>query len=100
MEEKQITKDEYIKLLELENYKLTSALKSLKTSLELKQIILNNTIANEQGKETCIVKFNSIEQFATYLSAFNESLIRSADFYMNRPIEEIKKEVENILKYR
>lgn len=86
--------------LQLENYKLNSSLKNLELQLELQQIILKNTIANENGIDTSTVKFNSIEQIATYLCAMNQALITSTMFYINRPIEDIKKEVEDILNYK
>ncbi|MGL5329898.1 MAG: hypothetical protein ACRDD7_11555 [Peptostreptococcaceae bacterium] len=86
--------------LDLENYKLNSALKNLELQLELQQIILKNTIANENGADTSTVKFNSIEQFATYLCAMNQALVSSVKFYINRPVEDIRKEIEDILEYK
>lgn len=39
---------------------------------EILGLILTNTIKNEDGEETCTVKFKDIKSFATYIKAMND----------------------------
>lgn len=85
--------------LQLENYKLNGALDSVATQLEILQIILNNAVANEQGKDTCTIQFTSVEQLSLYLAGMNQALINSLIHYRNKPLDEIKRNIDQILSY-
>ena len=101
-----VTKEDYEGLCEAyqqaqyELCKRWSAIYNLKNSLEFQQLLLKDTIAREQGKESSVVKLKDIESFVTYLTAFNQQLINSLDYALNRPLEEVKGEVDNLMSIR
>jgi regulator of replication initiation timing len=39
---------------------------------KIMNLIIDNTIKNENGEDTCTIKFDSIKTFATYVKAMND----------------------------
>lgn len=73
-------RDRYI-VLDREEYKSVQSkkyekyyciLKTLENNLKVSDIIISNTIKNENGEETSTVKFDSIKSFAQNMKCFND----------------------------
>lgn len=57
---------EYLKKIE----KLCNSLRTLDGNLKVSNAVIDETIKNENGKETNTIKFDSIKQFAEYIKCF------------------------------
>jgi len=68
-------------------------LSSISTFLSINKIILENTIQNEQGLETCTVKFKDILSFANYIRCLNDNQI----LFLKRDMEKIVKKHYKLL---
>ena len=62
----------------LQQYNVLTTLHSNQKILDL---ILSNTIMNEDGEESCTMKFKDIKSFATYIKAMNDI---SIEYVKNR----------------
>ena len=47
-------------------------LNTLKNNLKISDIIISNTIKNENGEKTSTIKFDSIKAFAQNMKCFND----------------------------
>lgn len=77
-------RDRYI-VLDREEYKSVQnkkyekyyyILKTLENNLKISDIIISNTIKNENGEKTSTVKFDSIKSFAQNIKGFNDLSIQ------------------------
>lgn len=65
------------------NDSLLKILNDVKSNYEVLNIIVTNTIDNEEGKETNFTKFNSILDFANYIRNTNNASINSINTKLN-----------------
>jgi hypothetical protein len=49
-----------------------SVLRTVYSNNKILDLILINTIKNEDGEETCTMKFNDIKSLTTYIKAMND----------------------------
>lgn len=65
-------KEEYKSIQRKKYEKYYSVLKTLKNNLKISDIIISDTIKNENGEETSTIKFDSIKTFAQNMKCFND----------------------------
>ncbi|GFI30093.1 hypothetical protein IMSAGC013_01480 [Lachnospiraceae bacterium] len=65
-------KEEYKSIQRKKYEKYYSALKTLKNNLQISDVIISDTIKNENGEETSTIKFDSIKTFAQNMKCFND----------------------------
>lgn len=65
-------KEEYKSLQSKKYERYYSILKTLENNLKISDIIISDTIKNENGEETSTVKFDSVKAFAQNMKCFND----------------------------
>lgn len=65
-------KEEYKSIIRKKYEKYYYALKTLENNLKISDIIISDTIKNENGEETSTVKFDNIKSFAQNIKCFND----------------------------
>lgn len=65
-------KEEYKSIQSKKYKKYYCILKTLENNLKISDIIISNTIKNENGEETSTVKFDSVKAFAQNMKCFND----------------------------
>ena len=81
-----LKKDTYNNL-HMKNYtEYCNTLKAIEFNCKTVEMIISNTIKNENGEETSTNKFDSIESFAQYMKCFNDMNIS----YIKEKLEENK----------
>ena len=79
-----LNKDTYDNL-HMKNYtEYCNTLKAIEFNCKTAEMIISNTIKNENGEETSTSKFDSIESFAQYMKCFNDMNIS----YIKEKLEE------------
>lgn len=71
-----LDKEEYKNAQSKKYEKYYCVLKTLENNLKISDIIISNTIKNENGEETSTVKFDSVKAFAQNMKCFNDLNIR------------------------
>lgn len=79
-------KEEYESTQSKKNEKYYCVLKTLENNLKVSDVIISNTIKNENGEETNTVKFDSVKAFAQNMKCFNDLNIH----YLEEQLGEIK----------
>ena len=77
-------KEEYTNVQRKQYEEYYYTLKILKNNLKISDIIISNTIKNENGEKTSTVKFDSVKAFAQNMKCFNDLNIQ----YIERQLEE------------
>lgn len=67
-----IDKEEYKSIQSKKYEKYYCVLKTLENNLKISDIIISDTIKNENGEETNTVKFDSVKAFAKNMKCFND----------------------------
>lgn len=65
-------KEEYKSIQSKKYEKYYCVLKTLENNLKVSDIIISDTIKNENGEETSTVKFDSVKAFAQNMKCFND----------------------------
>ncbi len=87
--------DKYI-VLEKEQYKSVQmkkyeefycVLKTLENNLKVADVIISNTIRNEDGEETSTVKFDSVKAFAQNMKCFSDLNIQYIEKQLREKID-------------
>lgn len=71
-----LDREEYKSVQSKRYEKYYSILNTLENNLKVSDIIISNTIKNENGEETSTVKFDSIKSFAQNMKCFNDLNIK------------------------
>lgn len=67
-----LDKEEYKNAQSKKYEKYYCVLKKLENNMKISDIIISNTIKNENGEETSTVKFDSVKAFAQNMKHFND----------------------------
>lgn len=71
-----LNKEEYSDIQKKKYEEIFCILKTLENNLKISDIIISNTIKNENGEETSTIKFDSIKSFSQYMKCFNDLNIK------------------------
>ena len=81
-------KEEYKSFQSKKYEKYYCVLKTLENNLKISDIIISNTIKNENGEETSTVKFDSVKAFAQNMKCFNDLNIQYIEKQLGEDLEE------------
>jgi hypothetical protein len=81
-------KEEYKSFQSKRYEKYYCVLKTLENNLKISDIIISNTIKNENGEETSTVKFDSVKAFAQNMKCFNDLNIQYIEKQLGEDLEE------------
>lgn len=67
-----LEKEQYKSVLMKKHEEFYCVLKTLESNLKVMDVVILNTIKNENGEETSTVKFDSVKAFAQNMKCFND----------------------------
>lgn len=83
-----LDKEEYKNIQSKKYEKYYCVLKTLENNLKISDIIISNTIKNENGEETSTVKFDNVKAFAQNMKCFNDLNIQYIEKQLGEDLEE------------
>lgn len=83
-----LDKEEYTNIQRKQYEKYYCILKTLENNLKISDIVISNTIKNENGEETSTVKFDSVKSFAQNMKCFNDLNIQYIEEQLGEDLEE------------
>ena len=83
-----LDKEEYTNIQRKQYEKYYCILKALENNLKISDIVISNTIKNENGEETSTVKFDSVKSFAQNMKCFNDLNIQYIEEQLGEDLEE------------